>query len=67
MSHGAHIPPDVAETGWRTSSYSGGQGDCVEVAVNAPALTPVRDSKRPAGPVLAFSHDAWRTFLTRLS
>jgi hypothetical protein len=66
MSHGTHILPDATEAEWRTSSYSGGQGDCVEVALSTPSLTPVRDSKRPAGPVLAFSHHAWSAFLTHL-
>ncbi|MFE6101801.1 DUF397 domain-containing protein [Streptomyces laurentii] len=51
---------------WRTSSYSGGQGECVEVASNLPHLVPVRDSKRPAGPALAFSPDAWRAFVADL-
>lgn len=52
---------------WRVSSYSGGQGECVEVADGIPAAVPVRDSKRPTGPVIAFSHDAWRTFLNHLN
>ncbi|WP_307050238.1 DUF397 domain-containing protein [Streptomyces achromogenes] len=40
---------------WRVSSYSGGQGECVEVADNLFGLVLVRDSKRPSGPALAFS------------
>lgn len=52
---------------WRASTYSGGNNECVEVAPNLPHLVPVRDSKRPAGPALAFTHhDAWRTFLSHL-
>lgn len=35
--------------GWRTSSYSGNQGNCVEVAHS---LDRLRDSKNQAGPVL---------------
>ena len=38
---------------WRKSSFSGTNADCVELA-RAPRLTAVRDSKNPAGPVLAF-------------
>ncbi|MFE8936538.1 DUF397 domain-containing protein [Streptomyces sp. NPDC007872] len=57
---------DLAGAAWRTSSYSGGQGDCVEVAPNLPRLVPVRDSKRPAGPALAFTPRAWETFLSQL-
>ncbi|MCX4548182.1 MULTISPECIES: DUF397 domain-containing protein [unclassified Streptomyces] len=55
--------PDLAGTAWHVSSYSGGQGECVEVGHNLPHLVPVRDSKRPTGPVLTFSHDAWRSFI----
>ncbi|GAB3435191.1 DUF397 domain-containing protein [Actinophytocola sediminis] len=34
---------------WRKSSYSGNQGDCVELAHT---LDTVRDSKNPAGPMV---------------
>ncbi|MFJ4697839.1 DUF397 domain-containing protein [Streptomyces sp. NPDC088768] len=40
---------------WFRSSYSGQGGECVEVApglVVSHGVVPVRDSKRPAGPVL---------------
>ncbi|MEU7021602.1 DUF397 domain-containing protein [Streptomyces sp. NPDC046203] len=67
MSNNVHPTPDAVTSMWRTSSYSGGQGDCVEVAPNLPHLVPVRDSKRPAGPALAFTPDAWRTFLGHLA
>lgn len=67
MSHEAPISPDAPETKWRTSSYSGGQGNCLEVAENVPHLVPVRDSKRPTGPVLGFSHNAWSTLLAHLA
>lgn len=33
---------------WRTSSYSGANGDCVEVGRPAPGVIAVRDSKDPA-------------------
>ncbi|WP_424644435.1 DUF397 domain-containing protein [Embleya sp. AB8] len=50
---------------WRKSSYSGHEGDCVEVAwyVCRPAI---RDSKRPAAAHLQPTPDAWSTFLTTL-
>ncbi|MGX1514260.1 DUF397 domain-containing protein [Streptomyces collinus] len=66
MSHKPGISPNL-EAVWRRSSYSGGQGDCVEVADNIPTLVPVRDSKRPAGPVITFAPHAWRTFISHLS
>ncbi|ROQ66033.1 uncharacterized protein DUF397 [Streptomyces sp. 840.1] len=63
MTRDRHLLPDLAGAVWRVSSYSGGQGECVQVADNTPHLVPVRDSKRPAGPVIAFTADAWRTFV----
>lgn len=59
-----HIPDASALTEWRKSSYSTGAGDdCVEIANGHPALTPVRDSKNPAGPALLFGDTAWAEFL----
>jgi hypothetical protein len=58
--------PDLSGARWRSSTYSGGNNECVEVADNLPHIVPVRDSKRPTGPVLAFSHDAWAVFLDHL-
>ncbi|WP_371661611.1 DUF397 domain-containing protein [Streptomyces sp. NBC_00280] len=52
---------------WRKSSHSGGSGgDCLEVADGHPALVPVRDSKNPHGPKLAFRAEAWSTFVDDL-
>lgn len=51
---------------WFTSSYSNNGGQCVEVAANLAAsrgLVPVRDSKDPGGPVLAFPADAFASFV----
>ncbi|NJQ00855.1 DUF397 domain-containing protein [Streptomyces zingiberis] len=56
-----HLPGAI----WRSSSYSGGNNECVEVARLRDAV-PVRDSKRPAGPVIGFSPAAWRGFLDSL-
>lgn len=50
MSQERRVLPDLANATWRTSSYSGGQGECVEVGHNLPHLVPVRDSKRPLKP-----------------
>lgn len=58
------LTPDLAAASWRASSYSGGQGECVEVADNVPGIVPVRDSKRPAGPVIGFGDGAWEAFVT---
>ncbi|GAA2833526.1 DUF397 domain-containing protein [Kitasatospora sp. CM 4170] len=48
---------------WRKSTYSNGQGDCVEVADGYTEIVPVRDSKDPNGPSLTFTTDAWRAFV----
>ncbi|MEV5413037.1 DUF397 domain-containing protein [Thermopolyspora sp. NPDC052614] len=58
---------DLAEAAWRKSSHSGNNGaTCVEVAGNLPGFVAVRDSKNPTGPALAFTPDAWRTFLQQV-
>ncbi|MFF8598939.1 DUF397 domain-containing protein [Streptomyces sp. NPDC015232] len=55
---------DLSAATWRKSSYSNTSGgDCVEVADNTPGLVPVRDSKRPDGPVLVVTAAAWAHFV----
>ncbi|WP_406094912.1 DUF397 domain-containing protein [Streptomyces sp. NBC_01013] len=44
------------------SSYSSGNGECVEVARNIPHTVAVRDSKAPHGPVLLLAPAAWDAF-----
>lgn len=66
MNRARHSTPDLSGAKWRSSTYSGGNNECVEVADNIPAVIPVRDSKRPTGPVIAFAPQAWRTFIARL-
>ncbi|WP_405359530.1 DUF397 domain-containing protein [Kitasatospora sp. NBC_00085] len=51
---------------WRKSTYSNGQGDCIEVVDGIPGAVPVRDSKDPHGPALTFTADAWRAFITAI-
>ena len=52
--------------GWRVATYTGGQGNCVEVGRSAAAVA-VRDTKdRERGPVLRFDLPAWRAFTERL-
>lgn len=53
---------DLAEVRWITSSYSGGNGNCVEVAVGAD-WTWVRDTKDRAGGVLIVPARQWRGFM----
>jgi hypothetical protein len=47
---------------WRTSSYSGAQGNCVAVAELASGRWAVRDTKDPHGPVLVFTAAEWAAF-----
>ncbi|GAA3967420.1 DUF397 domain-containing protein [Streptomyces thinghirensis] len=53
-----------AQESWTKSSYSGGNGACVEVKSPVVAALAVRDSKVTEGPVLAFPADAWNAFVT---
>jgi hypothetical protein len=50
---------------WRVATYTGGQGNCVEVGRSAAAVA-VRDTKDREGPVLRFDPSAWRAFTERL-
>jgi hypothetical protein len=57
---------DLAQASWHKSSYSGANGDCVEVARNLPGAVAVRDSKDPAGPALVVAPAAWNAFVAGL-
>lgn len=48
---------------WTKSSYSGGNGACVEVKSPVALSIAVRDSKAPEGPSLTFVPGAWNTFV----
>jgi hypothetical protein len=65
---------DVPRVNWRKSRHSGGNGACVEVTVttdtsrwphkaDAEKLYLMRDSKKPDGPVLAFTPAEWEAFV----
>lgn len=57
------VSPELAESCWYKSSFSGGQGgNCVEVADVASGKL-VRDSTRPAGSVLHFTAGEWAAFV----
>jgi hypothetical protein len=47
---------------WAKSSYSGANGNCVEVTRNLPGIVAVRDSKDPQGPALTFTPAEWKAF-----
>ncbi|MCX4881485.1 MULTISPECIES: DUF397 domain-containing protein [unclassified Streptomyces] len=48
---------------WTKSSYSTGNGACVEIKSPVRAAMAVRDSKVHEGPVLAFPAAAWNIFV----
>ncbi|GAU67446.1 hypothetical protein SSP35_05_00130 [Streptomyces sp. NBRC 110611] len=52
---------------WTKSSYSGGNGACVEIAVPATAAIAVRDSKDPEGARLTFDNPSWNHFVSNLA
>lgn len=55
---------DLTGAAWRTSTLSGANGDCVEVATNLPHVVPVRDTKDRDGGTLTFPAAAWSAFVT---
>ncbi|MGH4008845.1 MAG: DUF397 domain-containing protein [Pseudonocardiaceae bacterium] len=57
---------DLSGAHWRKSSRSTNVSNCVEVAVTVGAVA-VRNSKNPAGGVLAVPPPAWTAFTTALS
>jgi hypothetical protein len=63
--------PGFSHEEWVKSSYSnGGGGGCVEWAPTTAAATgtvPVRDSKNPIGPALAFPAASWSAFVTTVA
>lgn len=55
--------PDLGSVTWRTSTRSGANGNCVEVAKLRDAVA-VRDSKHPTGPALVFTRHEWAAFIS---
>lgn len=66
MNHAPRGVPDRSGTTWRSSTHSGGNNECVEVSDAPGAGVPVRDGKRPHGPVITFTPHAWRAFVSGL-
>ncbi|GGT24310.1 DUF397 domain-containing protein [Streptomyces chromofuscus] len=52
-----------ATDAWVKSSYSQGNGACVEIKSPVLSAISVRDSKVTEGPVLAFPATAWSVFV----
>lgn len=60
------MTPDLARAVWRTSSRSGGNGQCVEIALQ-PNVAAIRDSKNRDGAMLVFSPDSFAAFVRAVS
>lgn len=55
---------DPREFSWAKSSYSGGNGDCVELGRNEGPVVAVRDTKDEGqGLILAVGRREWMNFL----
>ncbi|MFD4260873.1 DUF397 domain-containing protein [Streptomyces sp. NPDC058534] len=52
----------AADLEWVKSSYSGNNGNCVEVARLPDGGRAVRDSKNPGGPALVFPSSGFNAF-----
>ncbi|GAA0362936.1 DUF397 domain-containing protein [Streptomyces blastmyceticus] len=52
---------NLCEVIWRKSSYSSGEGQCVEIAFLREVVA-TRDSKTPHGSALIFNADTWSAF-----
>lgn len=59
------MKPEIVSS-FRKSSYSGQEGDCVEVARTADGGRVLRDSKDHAGPSITLGAEAWTSFLAKL-
>ncbi|MFD8329145.1 DUF397 domain-containing protein [Streptomyces lydicus] len=56
---------DLSAASWRKSSYSNPDGgECIEISDDFAPVIPVRDSKNPHGPVIAFAADGWSSFVS---
>ena len=51
---------------WKKSSYSGSDGNCVEVAELPRDGYAIRDSKDAEGPALRFAAGPWHEFIARV-
>lgn len=54
---------NLSQARWKKASYSGANGNCVEVAGNLDGVTAVRDSKRPEDGALVVDRATFTRFL----
>ncbi|MFE6904278.1 DUF397 domain-containing protein [Streptomyces sp. NPDC057717] len=53
---------DLSDAVWTKSTYSGGENDCVEIAVLPGGARAVRDSKHPEREPLRYTATEWAAF-----
>ena len=62
-THNGMLADQLANPVWRKSSYSGAQGNCVELTWPDGDLAAVRNSRDPHGPVLVYARGDLAAFL----
>lgn len=60
---GSRTTASGVQAAWVRSSFSGPQGNCVEVAMLPGGQVAVRNSRDPNGPALIFTGPEWDAFL----
>jgi Domain of unknown function (DUF397) len=55
---------DLSTATWRTSTYTGNNGQCVEIAELPGGAVAIRDSKSPHREALRFTAAEWAAFLS---
>jgi len=58
---------DLTGAVWRTSSFTNGQGACVELAALAGGHVAVRDTKDRSRPALVYTREEWQAFVAGLA
>ncbi|RDG35064.1 DUF397 domain-containing protein [Streptomyces corynorhini] len=67
MNELANQSVDLTDAAWRTSSYTAGDGRCVEVAPIPTTGIAFRDTKDRALPAARASGAAWATFVAAVT